>query len=52
MPGAGNRTDLHVEIGIMLGQCPDREDQMHGIDPGNPTLVHPAVQDHGLVVNQ
>jgi hypothetical protein len=43
---ARNRPDLQVEIGMVLRQGPDREDQVYRMHRGDPALIHPA-QQHG-----
>ena len=43
---------LNIEIGIMLGRRPDRENQMPGIEFGDLAVVHPALENGGLLVDQ
>ena len=47
-----HRADLHVKIGVMLGQRPDRKDQVMRIDRRDPARLLPAAQDGCLFIHQ
>ena len=47
-----NRADLHFEIGVVLGQGPNRKDQMMGIDGANFARSGPAFYHLCLGIDQ
>ena len=51
-PVAQNCTHLHVKIGVVLGQCPDRKDQMRRITVGDFASIHPCRNHGGFLGDQ
>jgi hypothetical protein len=50
--GAEDGADLRVEVGVVLGESPDREDQVLGLYAGDAAFVHPAGQHEAFLVHE